>query len=79
MYRGAEKTGTMEMGKRKHVQLIALRNRDIALQRIWPFNNFEPAEWSNARFRHFFKQKNDTKLSFVVSPCIKHLLMYFDY
>ena len=35
-----------------HVQLAALRNRDLELQTTSPFSNHGSVEWSTACFRH---------------------------
>ena len=56
-----------------HVQLAALRNRDLELQTTSPFSNHGSVERSTACFRHknvsifvgFFKSSR-----FFVSPCI---------
>ena len=56
-----------------HVQLAALRNRDLELQTTSPFSNHRSVERSTACFRHknvsifvgFFKSSR-----FFVSPCI---------
>jgi len=47
-----KKTGTFEMPSGSHVQLAALRNRDLELQTTSPFSNHESVERSIACFRH---------------------------
>ena len=52
MYRVTQKTGTFEMRSGSHVQLAALRNRDLELQTTSPFSNHGSVERSTACFRH---------------------------
>ena len=47
-----KKTGTFEMRSGSHVQLAALRNRDLELQTTSPFSNHWSVERSTACFRH---------------------------
>jgi hypothetical protein len=47
-----QKTGTFEMRSGSHVQLAALRNRDLELQTTWPFSTHGSVERSTACFRH---------------------------
>jgi hypothetical protein len=47
-----KKTGTFEMRSGNHVQLAALRNRDLELQTTLPFSNHGSVERSTACFRH---------------------------
>ena len=47
-----KKTGTFEMRSGSHVQLAALRNRDLELQTTSPFSNHGSVERSTACFRH---------------------------
>jgi hypothetical protein len=47
-----KKRGTFEMRSGSHVQLAALRNRDLELQPIWPFSNYGSVEWSAACCSH---------------------------
>jgi hypothetical protein len=46
-----KKTGTFEMPSGSHVQLAALRNRDLELQTTSPFSNHGSVERSTACFR----------------------------
>jgi len=52
MYRMTQKTGTFEMRSGSHVQLAALRNRDLELQTTSPFSNHGSVERSTACFCH---------------------------
>ena len=47
-----KKNGTFEMRSGSHVQLAALRNRDLELQTTSPFSNHGSVERSTACFRH---------------------------
>ena len=47
-----QKKGTFEMRSGSHVQLAALRNRDLELQTTSPFSNHGSVERSTACFRH---------------------------
>jgi len=47
-----QKTGTFEMRSGSHVQLAALRNRDLEPQTTSPFSNHGSVELSAACFRH---------------------------
>ena len=47
-----KKTGTFEMRSGSHVQLAALRNRDLELQTTSQFSNHGSVEGSTACFRH---------------------------
>ena len=47
-----KKTGTFEMRSGSHVQLAALRNRDLELQTTSPFSNHGSVEQLAACFRH---------------------------
>jgi hypothetical protein len=47
-----KKTGTFEMRSGSHVQLAALRNRDLELQTISPCTNHGSVERSTACFCH---------------------------
>jgi len=47
-----KKTGTFEMRSGRHIQLAALRNRDLELQTTSPFSNHGSVERSTACFRH---------------------------
>ena len=47
-----KKTGTLEIRSGSHVQLAALRNRDLELQTASPFSNHGSVERSKACFRH---------------------------
>jgi hypothetical protein len=51
-YRLTQKTETFEMRGASHVQLAALRNRDLELQKTSPFSNHRSVERSTACFRH---------------------------
>jgi hypothetical protein len=42
LYRVTQKKGTFEMRSGSHVQLAALRNRDLELQTTSPFNLLAP-------------------------------------
>ena len=52
IYRVTQKRGTIEMRSGSHVQLAALRNRDLELQTTSPFSNHGCVERSTACFRH---------------------------
>jgi len=47
-----QKKGTFEMRSGRHVQLAALRNRDLDLQTTSPFINHGSVERWTACFRH---------------------------
>jgi hypothetical protein len=47
-----QKRGTFEMRSGSHVQLAALRNRDLELQTTSPFSNHGSVERSTACCRH---------------------------
>ena len=51
-YRVTQKKGTFEMRSGRHVQLAALRNRDLDLQTTSPFINHGSVERWTACFRH---------------------------
>ena len=67
-----KKTGTFEMRSGSHVQLAALRNRDVELQTTSPFSNHRSVERSAACFRHknVLVLLGFQKFPFFVSPCI---------
>jgi hypothetical protein len=52
LYKATQKTGTFEMRSGSHVQLAALRNRDLELQSTSPFSNHGSLERSTACCRH---------------------------
>ena len=62
MYRVTQKTGPFEMRSGSHVQLAALRNRDLELQTTSPFSNHGSVERSTACFHH---KKSFTKTMIV--------------
>jgi hypothetical protein len=66
-----KKAGTFEMRSGSHVQLAALRNRDLELQTTSPFSNNGSVERSTACCRHTFLQflLGFSKVHFFVSPC----------
>jgi hypothetical protein len=52
LYRVTKKKGNFEMRSGSHVQLAALRNRDLELQTTSPFSNHGSLERSAACCRH---------------------------
>ena len=70
-----KKTGTFEMRSGSHVQLAALRNRDLELQTTSPFSNHGSVERSTACFRHknVLVLLGFQKFPFFVSPCTNEI------
>ena len=71
-YRVTQKKGTFEMRSGSHVQLAALRSRDLELQTTLQFSNHGSVERSTACFRHknILVLLGFQKFPFFVSSCI---------
>ena len=71
IYRWHKKTGTFEMRSGSHVQLAALRNRDLELQTTSQVSNHGSVARSTACFRHknVLVLLGFQKFPFFVSPC----------